>query len=100
MRTYLEGLAVFGVSGLAIVFFAVCWAVTDLDALTILALDYILMSTVGLAVMLKINDFVHDIKRKEKESKNARFKQQFLHFPTYHLEELLVVIIAVAKLLI
>ena len=44
MRTYLEGLAVFGVSGLAIVFFAVCWAVTDLDALTILALDYILMS--------------------------------------------------------
>ena len=36
MRTYLEGLAVFGVSGLAIVFFAVCWAVTDLDALTIL----------------------------------------------------------------
>ena len=75
MRTYLEGLAVFGVSGLAIVFFAVCWAVTDLDALTILALDYILMSTVGLAVMLKINDFVHDIKRKEKEKKNAGFKQ-------------------------
>lgn len=75
MRTYLEGIAVFGVSGLAIVFFAVCWAVTDLDALTILALDYILMSTAGLAVMLKINDFVHDIKRKEKESKNARFKQ-------------------------
>lgn len=65
----------FGVSGLAIVFFAVCWAVTDLDALTILALDYILMSTVGLAVMLKINDFVHDIKRKEKENKNAGFKQ-------------------------
>ena len=75
MRTYLEGLAVFGVSGLAIVFFAVCWAVTDLDALTILALDYILMSTVGLAVMLKINGFVHDIKRKEKESRNGRFKQ-------------------------
>lgn len=76
MRTYLEGLAVFGVSGLAIVFFAVCWAVTDLDALTILALDYILMSTAGLAVMLKINDFVHDIKkRKEKENRNARFKQ-------------------------
>jgi hypothetical protein len=75
MRTYLEGLAVFGVSGLAIVFFAVCWAVTDLDALTILALDYILMSTVGLAVMLKINDFVHDIKREEKESRNGRFKQ-------------------------
>ena len=75
MRTYLEGLAVFGVSGLAIVFCAACWAVTDLDALTILALDYILMSTVGLAVMLKINDFVHDIKRKEKENRNARFKQ-------------------------
>lgn len=75
MRAYLEGLAVFGVSGLAIVFFVVCWAVTDLDALTILALDYILMNTAGLAVMLKINDFVHDIKRKEKESKNARFKQ-------------------------
>lgn len=75
MRTYLEGLAVFGVSGLAIVFFAICWAVTDLDALTILALDYILMSAAGLAVMLKINDFVHDIKRKEKENKNARFKQ-------------------------
>lgn len=65
----------FGVSGLAIVFFTVCWVVTDLDALTILALDYILMSTAGLAVMLKINDFVHDIKRKEKESKNGRFKQ-------------------------
>lgn len=75
MRTYLEGLAVFGVSGLAIVFFAACWAVTDLDALTILALDYILLNTVGLAVMLKINDFVHDIKRKEKENRNARFKQ-------------------------
>lgn len=75
MRAYLEGLAVFGVSGLAIVFFAVCWAVTDLDALTILALDYILMSTVGLAVMLKINDFVHGIKRKEKENRDARFKQ-------------------------
>nr|DAG61713.1 MAG TPA: hypothetical protein [Caudoviricetes sp.] len=75
MRTYLEGLAVFGVSGLTIVFFALCWAVTDLDALTIMALDYILMSTVGLAVMLKINDFVRDIKRKEKESKNGRFKQ-------------------------
>ena len=75
MRTYLEGLAVFGVSGLAIVFFAVCWAATDLDALTILALDYILLNTVGLAVMLKINDFVHDIKRKEKENRNARFKQ-------------------------
>lgn len=75
MRTYLEGLAVFGVSGLAIVFFTVCWAVTDLDALTILALDYILISTVGLAVMLKINDFVHDIKRKGKENRNARFKQ-------------------------
>ena len=75
MRTYLEGLAVFGVSGLAIVFCAVCWAVTDLDALTILALDYILMSTVGLAVMLKIDDFVHDIKRKEKENRKARFKQ-------------------------
>lgn len=65
----------FGVSGLAIVFFAVCWAVTDLDALTILASDYILMSTAGLAVMLKINDFVRDIKRKEKESKNGKFKQ-------------------------
>lgn len=65
----------FGVSGLAIVFFTVCWAVTDLDALTILALDYILMNTVSLAVMLKINDFVHDIKRKEKENRNARFKQ-------------------------
>ena len=75
MRTYLEGLAVFGVAGLAIVFFAVCWAVTDLDALTILALDYILMSTVGLAAMLKIDDFVHDIKRKEKENRKARFKQ-------------------------
>lgn len=75
MRTYLEGLAMFGVSGLAIVFFSICWAVTDLDALTILALDYILMSTVGLAVMLKINDFVHDIKRKEKEIRNGRFKQ-------------------------
>lgn len=65
----------FGVSGLAIVFFTVCWAVTDLDALTILALDYILINTAGLAVMLKINDFVHDIKRKEKENRNARFKQ-------------------------
>lgn len=75
MRAYLEGLAVFGVSGMAIVFFAVCWAVTDLDALTILTLDYILVSTAGLAVMLKINDFVHDIKRKEKENRNARFKQ-------------------------
>jgi hypothetical protein len=75
MRTYLEGLAVFGVSGLAIVFFTVCWAVTDLDALTILALDYILMSTVGFAVMLRINDFIHDIKRREKEMKNERFKQ-------------------------
>ena len=75
MRAYLEGLAVFGVSGLAIVFFTVCWAVTDLDALTIVALDYILLNTAGLAVMLKINDFVHDIKRKEKEIKNARFKQ-------------------------
>lgn len=75
MRTYLEGLAVFGVSGLAIVFFTVCWAVTDLDALTILALDYILMSTAGLAVMLRINDFIHDIKRREKEMKNERFKQ-------------------------
>lgn len=75
MRTYLEGLAVFGVSGLAIVFFAVCWAVTDLDALTILALDYILLNTAGLAVMLRINDFVHDIKRREKEIKNGRFKQ-------------------------
>lgn len=48
MRTYLEGLAVFGVSGLAIVFFTVCWAVTNLDALTILALDYILMSNYAL----------------------------------------------------
>ena len=75
MRAYLEGLAVFGVSGLAIVFFAVCWAVTDLDALTILALDYILMSTAGLAVMLKINDFVHDIKRKEEENRKARYKK-------------------------
>ena len=75
MRAYLEGLAVFGVSGLAIVFFAICWAVTDLDALTILALDYILLNTAGLAVMLKINDFVHDIKRKGKENRNARFKQ-------------------------
>lgn len=75
MRTYLEGLAVFGVSGLTIVFFTVCWAVTDLDALTILALDYILMSTAGLAVMLRINDFIHDIKRREKEMKNERFKQ-------------------------
>lgn len=75
MRTYLEGLAVFGVSGLAIVFFTVCWAATDLDALTILALDYILLNTAGLAVMLKINDFVHDIKRKEKENRDARFKQ-------------------------
>ena len=75
MRAYLEGLAVFGVSGLAIVFFTVCWAMTDLDALTILALDYILLNTAGLAVMLKINDFVHDIKRKEKENRNARFKQ-------------------------
>ena len=65
----------FGASGLAIVFFTVCWAVTDLDALTILALDYILINTAGLAVMLKINDFVHDIKRKEKENRNARFKQ-------------------------
>ena len=75
MRAYLEGLAVFGVSGLAIVFFTVCWAVTDLDALTILALDYILLNTAGLAVMLKINDFVHNIKRKEKENRDARFKQ-------------------------
>lgn len=75
MRTYLEGLAMFGVSGLAIVFFTVCWAVTDLDALTILALDYILMSTVGLAALLRINDFIHDIKRREKEMKNERFKQ-------------------------
>lgn len=75
MRAYLEGLAVFGVSGLAVVFFAVLWAVTDLDVLTILALDYILISTAGLAVMLKINDFVHDIKRKEKEIRNGRFKQ-------------------------
>lgn len=75
MRTYLEGLVVFGVSGMAVVFFTVMWTVTDFDALTILALDYILMSTVGLAALLRINDFIHDIKRREKEMKNERFKQ-------------------------
>lgn len=75
MRTYLEGLVVFGVSGMAVVLFTVMWTVTDFDALTILALDYILMSTVGLAALLRINDFIHDIKRREKEMKNERFKQ-------------------------
>ena len=75
MRAYLEGLAVFGVSGMAVVFFAVLWAATNLDALTILALDYILMSTAGLGVMFRINDFVHDIKRREKKIKDGRFKQ-------------------------
>lgn len=74
MRVFLEGLAVFGISGMAVMFFAVLWVLTDLDALTIIALDYILISMTGLAVMLKIDDFVHRAKRREKETKDGKIK--------------------------
>ena len=74
MIAFLEGLAVFGIAGMSIVFFTIMWVTTDFDAMEIVVLDYMLMSTAGLAILLKINDFMHDIKKK-KRKRNGKFKQ-------------------------
>lgn len=67
MRAYLEGLAIFGTTGLAIVIFIIFWYTTSLDVLTILALDYLFFNVFGLAIFLKINDFIHEIERKKRK---------------------------------